>query len=108
MGENYVDVESNLLFTSYDSDINGCAVFDLKSELMLLEQDEFYSYNGVVCNAQATVQLGSENLTTLKNLSKNILEFKIMLYLCILKLAEYVLLLRKKKTDSKILSDTEL
>lgn len=38
-GENYVDVESNLLFTVYESDVSGFAIFDLKSNLILLVED---------------------------------------------------------------------
>jgi hypothetical protein len=39
-GENYVDVESNLLFTIYECDISGYAVFDLKSDLLLWAKDD--------------------------------------------------------------------
>ena len=41
-GENYVDVESNLLFTIYESDVSGFAIFDLKSDSVLLTENEVY------------------------------------------------------------------
>jgi len=36
-GEHYLDTESKLLFTSYESDVGGCAVFDLKTNSTLLK-----------------------------------------------------------------------
>ena len=43
-GQNYVDVESNLLFAIYESDISGFAIFDLKSDTILLTMDEIDEY----------------------------------------------------------------
>lgn len=39
-GENYFDSESKLLFTIYESDLSGFAVFDLGSDSILLEMPE--------------------------------------------------------------------
>jgi hypothetical protein len=39
-GENYVDSASKLLFTIYDSDVSGFAVFNLTSDSTLLEMSE--------------------------------------------------------------------
>ena len=39
-GENYLDSETQLLFTIYDSDLSGFAVFDLNSDSVLLEMLE--------------------------------------------------------------------
>jgi hypothetical protein len=39
-GENYIDEEAELLFTIFDSDLSGYAVFDLKSDSLMTSIDE--------------------------------------------------------------------
>lgn len=39
-GENYIDEDAELLFTIYDSDLSGYAVFDLKSDSLIMSVDK--------------------------------------------------------------------
>lgn len=39
-GENFIDKESELLFAIFDSDLSGFAVFDLKTDSLLMSMDE--------------------------------------------------------------------
>ncbi len=39
-GENFIDKEAGLLFTIFDSDISGFAIFDLKSDSLLMSIDD--------------------------------------------------------------------
>ena len=39
-GENYIDEDAGLLFTIFESDLSGYAVFDLKSDSLIMSVDE--------------------------------------------------------------------
>lgn len=39
-GENYIDEDAGLLFTIFDSDLSGFAIFDLKTDSLIMSMDE--------------------------------------------------------------------
>ncbi|MDR2145903.1 MAG: hypothetical protein LBE91_05530 [Tannerella sp.] len=66
-GENYIDTESNLLFSLYESDLNGFAIFDLKSDSILWTEDkipDIYEYPMSIHKIENKYFIIRENVVT--------------------------------------------